>query len=150
MGAAAIFLASASAGRAAEFRVKNLDDAGPGSLRAAIEAANATAEADVITVHGGLQGAIVLTTGQLNIGTDMSIRGSGQNKLTVSGNGASRVFRIDAPARVEISHLTIADGLATDVISGEEEFGNSTGGAGIMNLGGSVALSQVTLTNKCE
>lgn len=147
LSAAAIVLTAASAGRAAEFRVKNLNDAGPGSLRAAIAAANATAGADVINVHGGLQGAIVLTSGQLNIGTDMSIRGSGQNKLAVSGNSASRVFRIDGPARVEISHLTIADGLATDVISGPEEFGNSTGGAGIMNLGGSLALSHVTLAN---
>jgi hypothetical protein len=147
LSAAAIVLTAASAGRAAEFRVNNLNDAGPGSLREAIAAANATAEADVITVHGGLQGAIVLTSGQLNIGTDMSIRGSGQNKLAVSGNGASRVFRIDGPARVEISHLTIADGLATDVISGPEEFGNSTGGGGILNLGGSLALSHVTFAN---
>ena len=146
-GAALSLLLVASLAQAANYTVVNNADSGPGSLRAAIEAANASAGADAIRIHGGLQGVIVLTSGQLNISTDMVIRGPGQEKLIVSGNGASRIFRINGAAHVEISHLTIADGLATDVVSGPEEFGNSTGGGGILNIGGSLTLAHVTLAN---
>ena len=147
VGAATAILALASSSRAADFIVSKLNDAGPGSLRAAIEEANATPDADVIRFRPGLLGIIALTSGQLNITEDLSIFGPGEQVLTVSGNHASRVFRVaGAGTDVVMTDLTIADGLATDVID-TGSFGTSTGGGGILNLGGSVTLSQVTVAN---
>ncbi len=91
--------------------VLNLNDSGVGSLRRAILDANANPGADTIQFAKGLHGTIGLTSGELSITGDLSIVGPGQNKLTVSGNNASRVFEI-AAATVTITDLTIANGAA--------------------------------------
>src|SRR5262245_45246285 len=78
--------------QAAAFTVGNLNDIGPGSLRQAIDAANAAAGADQITFAANVTGTIVLTTGQLAITDSVSITGPGADDLTISGNNASRVF----------------------------------------------------------
>ncbi|MFO0914767.1 MAG: hypothetical protein U0795_17545 [Pirellulales bacterium] len=130
----------------AAFSVTNLDDAGSGSLRAAIEQANANPDSDVINFSPGLQGTITLQS-QLHITNDLAINGPGQQQLTISGNDATRVFRVDGSTTdVELNHLTIADGFATDVVDGGA-FGTTTGGGGILNLGGNLTLSYVTVAN---
>src|SRR5207249_4673381 len=74
------------------FTVLNLADSGTGSLRAAITAANTNPGADVIDFAAQLHGTIGLTSGQLPAITgDLNIAGPGAQKLTVSGNNASRV-----------------------------------------------------------
>src|SRR5262249_50723279 len=63
--------------------------------RAAVLAANANPGADTIRfAPAARDGTIPLTSGQLNINDDLTIDGPGQNRLTVSGSNASRVFRV--------------------------------------------------------
>ena len=90
--------------------VLNLADSGPGSLRQAVLDANANPGADAIGFADGLSGSIVLTGGQLSIAGDLHIDGPGAELLTVSGNDASRIFRINNGVSVSIEGLTIAHG----------------------------------------
>ena len=90
------------------FTVANLNDAGAGSLRAAITSANGNAGDD--TINFSAFGAIVLTTGQLTITDGVVIAGPG---ITVSGNSASRVFNTTgAPtgAKVTVVGMLIVNG----------------------------------------
>jgi hypothetical protein len=91
--------------------VTNLNDSGDGSLRAAVQAADATSGA-VIDFARGLHGTITLTSGELDLTSTMTINGPGADKLAVSGNNTSRVFDIGTGQNVAISGLTIANGLA--------------------------------------
>ena len=75
------------------FTVRNLADSGPGSLRAAITAANTNPGADLIGFAPGLRGTVALTSGELGITDDLRIDGPGASRLAVSGNDASRVFQ---------------------------------------------------------
>ena len=112
--------------------VTNNNDSGSGSLRAAIAAA---ASGDTIKFASSLKGqTITLTTGELDITTSLTIDGPGWGLLTVSGDGASRVFEIAAGLNVTISGLTITDGYALDQ------------GGGILNDGSNLTLSGDTLS----
>ena len=73
-------LAAVPAAHAAPFTVSNLNDAGPGSLRQAIEDANGLAGADTIGFQAGLTGTITLTTGQLEITDSVDIQGPGRDR----------------------------------------------------------------------
>ena len=128
--------------------VSNLLDSGPGSLRQAVLDANSLAGADRIRfAPAARDGTIVLTSGQLNITDDLTIDGPGQNRLTLSGNNASRVFHISGGTTdVEIKDLTIANGRATGTTV-DTPFGPVTLGGGILNNGGGLTLSHVTLSN---
>jgi hypothetical protein len=93
-------------------------DSGDGSLRAAISAAEANPGADVIQFASQVHGTITLTAGELDIRSDLVIDGPGANRLTVSGNDASRVFDVAGGAdagggiRVAIAGLTVTHGRA--------------------------------------
>ncbi len=89
------------------FTVKNLNDSGAYSLRAAILSGDST-----VIFKNGLHGTITLTSGALSITNNVSIEGPGANKLTVSGDDASRVFDVSGNADATINGLTISDGLA--------------------------------------
>lgn len=110
-------------GRRVPSTVTNLADAGPGSLRQAILD---TPAGGTVDFQPGLSGTIILTGGELAIAKDLTIAGPGAAALTVSGNHASRVFRIDDPANAALSGLTIADGLVA---------GPGAQGGGIDNAG---------------
>src|SRR5262249_53950279 len=98
------------------FTVLNLADSGDGSLRGAIEAAEANPGPDLIDFAAGVQGTIVLTSGELVISHDLTIAGPGADLLTVTGSDTSRVFDVvggtDESTRiaVSISGLTISHG----------------------------------------
>ena len=102
------------------FTVNNTDDSGLGTLRQAIEDANAKAGLDTIEFDEELSGQeITLTSGELQITDDLTISGLGAEELTVSGNNSSRVFKIDDEnnnTRIDviIDGLTIADGFTDD------------------------------------
>src|SRR5262245_47668927 len=70
------------------FLVKNLNDSGPDSLRAAILATDANPGADLIKFAGGLKGTITLAS-ELDITDDLTIDGPGAQGVTVSGNDAT-------------------------------------------------------------
>src|SRR5207244_7311426 len=94
------------------------DDGSVGTLRAVLASASG---GDTIQFAKQLKGqAITLTQGQLVVSQSLNIDGLGADKLTISGNAASRIFDIGSGATVTISDLTLTSGLATD-------------GAGILN-----------------
>src|SRR5207237_5751046 len=91
--------------------------------------------------------AITLTLGEIDITKNLNIVGPGAKKLTISGNDASRVFHIESGNTVNISNLTIADGLASGQLPasvvGVVPGSGAGGGGGILNEAG----AHLTLTN---
>jgi hypothetical protein len=112
----------ASPASAAELVVDSLGDLGATSgceLRQAILAANTDAArggclagsgVDTIVFTEGLEGTLVLGAALPTIQSSLTIEGPGPDRLTVSGDGAYRVFRVQSGS-VTIRGLTIADGL---------------------------------------
>lgn len=114
LGAGAI---AASGAQAADFSVTNTADSGAGSLRQAIDDANAAIGADTITFSGaGASGRIESTT-SLAITDPVTITGPGATALTVDGNTSGSVFEISglpsAGLPVTISGLKIVNGDAS-------------------------------------
>lgn len=117
------------------FTVGNLADSGLGSLREAIEDANANPGADLIRfAPAARDGTVVLTSGELSITDDLKIDGPGADRLAVSGNDASRAFQISSGAAVNIDGLTITHGRAV------------VRGGGILNAG-TLTVSNVVLSD---
>jgi len=91
------------------------------SLREAITLANANADADVITFDASLAGqTITLTGGELVLTQDVTIDGDtdGDHKadITISGNDASRVFRMTGGSTdVDLLSLTLTNGFSAIV-----------------------------------
>jgi len=130
-------LGGAGAADAATFNVSNLNDSGAGSLRDAIDQANANLGPDVITFQAGLTGTITLTSGQLHLYDSVDIQGPGQAAIAVDGNNASRVFYVFNDNRlldVTISGLTVQHGTASY-------------GGGIIDFGENLTLDHVTVQN---
>ena len=131
------------------FKVLNLGDAGPGSLRQAIFDANSHVGADLIRFAPKLTGTITLSSqlGELKVTDDLRIDGPGADRLTVSGGEVTRVFAISGgETDVLIDDLTIADGMATGTTV-EGPSGPVTLGGGILNTGARLTLSHVTLVS---
>jgi hypothetical protein len=103
--------------------VTNSNDNGAGSLRATLATA---CTGSTITFASGIN-LITLTSGELVIDKNLTINGPGAAGLTISGNQASRVFKITG-VTVVFNGLTIANG-------------RSDFGGGIYNEG------NVTITN---
>ncbi|QDU10849.1 choice-of-anchor Q domain-containing protein [Gimesia aquarii] len=100
------------------FTVVNTNDSGEGSLREAIEQANANAGADIIKFDfPSLVGQTIVLTDELLISDDLTIIGLDADQLTIDGNYNSRIFNIDdgsmySTISVEISGLTLTHGYA--------------------------------------
>jgi hypothetical protein len=116
--------------------VSNLHDAGRGSLRSAIARANSTDAPDTIEFAPGLTGTIRLTSGELIISEDLTIKGPGAARLAVSGTDISRIFAILQDATVLLSRLTISNGNS----------GTSAGG-GVVNHGRLTVMHTVFTDN---
>ncbi len=141
----------------ASLLVTNLNNDGDGSLRAAIALANADPNPDLIRFARRLRGTIHLEE-TLRISQDVTIKGPGVRRITLSGEGEFRVLRIDDGTLdtidVAIQDLTITNGLATDnVLNPRPDEGlqdretNVTGGGGLLNVGENVRLSRMRFTN---
>ncbi len=132
--ATAAGFAWATSASGATFTVTNTNDSGAGSFRQAVLDANAAAGTDNIDFV--VTGTIVLTTGELVISDSVIVNGPGPANLTVSGNNASRIFRLDSVAAktVGIGGMTITGGNAS---------GN---GGAILNGGGNLQLGNVRIT----
>ena len=130
-----------SQGLSAVVTVKNLNDSGPDSLRAAVRSANSQANS-TINFAPNLHGTIQLTSGELAITQSTIIDGPVAHVVTISGADHTRVFAIvDVHAKVTISGLTISDGLADGNASGVKGFGG-----GILNLG-DLTLKNTTVSH---
>jgi hypothetical protein len=148
------------------FVVGTLADGGPGSLRQAVLDANAHPGADTVRFAGGLRGTITVAT-QLSITDDLTVRGPGADRVTVSGGGTTRVFAVLPAAlaanplttptlaqvatspEVTVSGLTVAGGLATNAPGFDPANPANPGfafGGGLFNLGGTVHLDDVRMT----
>jgi hypothetical protein len=90
--------------------VLNLHDHGAGSLRAALAQAG---DGDTVVFARGLRGTINLTSGELQVGPGVTVRGPGADRLSVSANHTARVFEILAGDEVKLSGLTITGGVAS-------------------------------------
>ncbi|MCB1920105.1 MAG: DUF4214 domain-containing protein [Candidatus Competibacteraceae bacterium] len=147
-----------SVAQAATFTVTSLNDSGAGSLRKAVLDANAAPGNDTIAFQSGLTGTIVLTSGEIAITDRVAINGPGANVLAVSGNQASRVFKVSGLG-VTLQGLTIKAGkVNNDYGGGIDNSGFLTlnnmtlsdnaagyGGGGINNTG-SLTLSNIILS----
>ncbi len=130
----------------ATYTVNSLADPGSGgcnvtecTLREAISASSG-AGADTIVFNAGTTGTIVLAS-QLFINfNDLQILGPGPEKITISGNDATRVFRI-FNSNVVIKGLTIADGNSlSDTL-------NHLGAGIYVSNGGSPVLEDLRVIN---
>ncbi|HEX2443916.1 MAG TPA: carbohydrate binding domain-containing protein [Vicinamibacterales bacterium] len=91
-------------------------DSGPGSLRqhlAALPAGGSVAFAPALAGE-----TIVLTSGPLVLAKDVVIDASAAPGLTLSGNGADRVFIINSGTEATLRHLTVANGFGFDLAGG--------------------------------
>jgi hypothetical protein len=126
----AVFLLAPVAGaRADTFVVQNTNDAGAGSLRQAITAANTATGGPVDVVDAtGVTGQISLQTPLPPLTGTFEIRGPDASELTVRRAnimGLFRVLTVNAGAEITLSGLTIANGVTPGI-----EFGG-----GILNSG---------------
>jgi hypothetical protein len=124
----AVFGIPASA-QAVDITVTNLNDTGPGSLRAAIAAANAPAGGHIV-FQSGLTGTITLGS-EISLGMGspgaINIDGPGPAVITVSGNNTSRIFNSYGSPPMSSTNLLTISGLT---LTG----GNSaTNGGAILN-----------------
>jgi hypothetical protein len=133
--------------------VTTLADAGPGSLR---EALGLAGPGDAVAFADGLSGTLTLTSGELAVGTTVSLIGPGAGLLTVDAGYASRVLEVLPGATVGVSGLTVSRGAAADgggianrgtlLLSGVALTGNyATARGGGMYNGGRVALTDSVL-----
>jgi RTX calcium-binding nonapeptide repeat (4 copies) len=132
--------------QADDLTVTNLNDSGPGSLRQAlIDASDNDPDADRILFKSRLSGTIELTLGDpLYIYQgDLDIIGPGARKLTVDGNGTSKVFGVYSSINsinATISGLTIRGG------NGEGYIDELGGGVLNYGAGANLTLKQVRIT----
>ena len=142
LGAAAL-LGLLSSSTAAVYTVTNTNDSGAGSLRQAVADANGNAGSDTVDFSLGIGShTITLTSGQIEISDALTLQKPfiGSGNVTVSGNGASRVFDITSSGSgsVTLRQFTVQDGSAA--------FG-SGGGLRIEGSNVSVILENMSITN---
>ena len=99
---------------AATLTVTTLNDSGAGSLRQCVLDAGA---GDDIVCEAGLTGAIVLTSGSINLENDITITGPASGLLAVSGGNSSRIFTA-TNVETAIHQLTFINALANGLNGG--------------------------------
>ncbi|MBS1794665.1 MAG: CSLREA domain-containing protein [Acidobacteria bacterium] len=140
--------------------VTNTNDAGAGSLRQAVIDACAGNTITFDTAGTFAQSrTIVLTTGELLINKNLTVSGTGANRLSISGNNASRVFNVSSAGTVALNNLTVTRGAAgnaggilsvdsqltitNSVVTGNTATGNA---GGIYNVNGTLNLIDSTVS----
>lgn len=129
---------------AATFEVTNLDDTGAGSLRSAIESANASVGvADEIVFQSGLSGKIDLVGGLPVTYSPLTITGPGSDRITLDALQTSRVLQlgIGIGESASVSGLTFTGGAG--LASGG---GIHVGG----DIGSSLELDDVVITGNAS
>lgn len=138
--------------KATTFVVSNKLDSGAGSLRQAILSANADLTATpgnphIIDASGQVGTITMLVANRFMVITNhITIKGSGQDNLTISGNNVTRIFWVQN-GTVSIQDLTLANGFVQGGLGG----GMGAGGAIFMHEGkngvsGSIELCLINVT----
>ena len=86
--------------------VTTLSDDGPGSLRQDIAWA---IPGSTITFDANLRGTILLTSGDLSIMKNLTLRGPGEGVISISGGNSGHIIHVYNGASVTISNLTFKD-----------------------------------------
>ncbi len=129
-----------------------LDNGSPGTLRWAIDQANAAGAGTQSITFSLPSGATITLSSSLpalnNGSGSIVVDGSGANNLTISGNNTSRVFFVYA-GNVTISNLNVANGLAKGGNGGNNPLNGGDGGLGaggalFVNQGANVTVQDVT------
>jgi len=132
---AAALLALPTMASADNFPVTNTNDSGPGSLRRAINDAQANGGGDAITISA--TGTVTLASPLPTISSDIKVTGPGITRFVVSGADSVQPLVIDS-GTISISGLTITHGLCDPACG-------SQGGA-ILNRG-HLTLMAVAVTS---
>lgn len=131
--------------------VTSLADSGSGSLREAIDLANADADADVITFDAAFSGQNISLTSQLVLSNAVTIDAFGLagglgiiNPTSTSISSANlRIFEISPNSIVELNNLRIVGGYVVGIVPPED-------GGGILARGpGTLTLNHCTLSLNC-
>src|SRR5690606_4643401 len=85
------------------------DDNGVGTLRWAIDTANADANINEIIFASELSGTITLTSNLPNVTSNMVITGPGASEITISGDNQYRMFVINTGSILDISDITFTN-----------------------------------------
>ncbi len=101
---------------AADVIVTTAADSGPGSLRQVL--ADLAAGGGVRFAPALAGQTIVLTSGPLVLSRNVTIDASDAPGLVLSGNGADRVFIVDAGTTATVRRLTVANGFGFDLAGG--------------------------------
>jgi RTX calcium-binding nonapeptide repeat (4 copies) len=137
-------LAVPAAAQAEDFRVTNLNDDGSGSLRAALEQANANADPDRVLFKSKLSGTIELSGFDLDVYRSVDIVGPGARQLAITRVGAGgSILQVNAstPAGLDVSISGVA-------LTDNEATASSGGAIGVYSYTGpaNVTLSRVTIS----
>ena len=119
------------------------DDGSTGTLRWAVDGANAdSAPSKIVFELGTTAATITLTQGQLDLSnTSESVtiyNGPGEGPVTISGNNQSGAFQVDSGVTASISGVTIADGATPE---------RGDPGDGSINDLGTLNLGDCTISN---
>ncbi|MGB3774646.1 MAG: hypothetical protein WA951_05265, partial [Leeuwenhoekiella sp.] len=126
-----------------QLTVTNNSDAGPGSLREAVETANASSGEDEIIFDGDY--TINLTSGEILITDDLTITGNGAENTIIDGSGNSgRIFNFEIDGGLlgggssTIQELTLTGGVSE---------GTDGGGAISTAVDGGILPYTLNITN---
>ncbi len=141
-------------GVAGNFVVTSHFDSGPGSLRAALLSADASAgEDDVITFQNTLSGAVIdiSPSGQFSLSTAgrilISATGLGQ-PVTINGFGLTRIFHVGPGVELELNDLILAEGFAAGGAPPSDGIVPTDGGDG--EPGGGILNEGRLILKRCE
>jgi hypothetical protein len=138
--------------------VTNLNDAGSGSLRAAILDANSSG-GGAITFQAGLAGTITLASNLPPITQPLTITGPGASAVAIDGASNFRMFYLTVPQAVTISGLTLQHSawaplavtnggtMTADSVAVMNNTSTNRRGGGFYCHGTKAVLSTFTLTN---
>lgn len=126
---------------AATLTVLNLNDAGPGSLRNQILAA---ASGDTVVFDPVVTGTIPLAS-TLTVAQNLTIQGPGAGSLTISGQGAVRVFDVTGGA-LTVSGVTVTNGISIGLggafsVASTLSLRNSVLSGNTANNGGAISIA---------
>ena len=116
--------------------VTSTADAGPGTLRAAVNTADGSSAETVIRFADNVRGQIILTSGPLSVTSRVKIVGPGRDVLLISANDASRVLVVSGAGNLTVSSIGLSHGMvAGRRADAPNEAGGPAYGGAILNSG---------------